>query len=1448
MNKFYKISTYFIVLFFALSSHFALKAQMTITPNMPANQMIDRLVGAGVTYFNPVLICPSGASGRFDNGILTTLAMDSGIVLTSGSAINTNLSAGFFTSISYGTTGGDADLAAAATGTIHDLCKLEFDFIPIGDTVKFNYRFGSEEYTNYTCSSFNDIFSFFISGPGYGAPTNVALIPGTNCPVSINTVNWSNANPCGSVFAPCAPPNNALYINNTFGTTVVYDGLTQTILAKAAVTPCSTYHMKFAIADVYDGVLDSGVFLEAGSFVSDAATITNIVSTNNMPAANPFAIEGCNSAVLTISRPNPKPYPQTVNLVYAGTATNGVDFPVLAPSVVIPAFAVSASLVIPPIEDFIAEGTETLKIYVYGTLCANYITDSVTIDILEYPTYAVSDNDTICAGQTATLTAIPNPANPNLTFSWTPVALVSPAIGNVVTAFPAATTTFTVTASYPGCPLRDSSVTIFVEPTPSLSLVASPILCAGDMNGSITATGNVNYFPISFFMQPGPVLQNGSPAVFGNLGAGIYTITVSSAAGCTNSSTIALTDPLPITWQSVNITNIPCGAANTGQIAAIAQGGVPTINYQLLPGGAMNNTGFFPNLGTGTYTISATDANGCSTTTIAVISQPQGPAIVSVTLTNPNCANQNGGINVVANGNNGIITYTLLPGNISNISGIFSPLTAGTYTIQVVDASNCTSTSVAGLSLPQALTVNAVAAGIPCYGGNTDITVNVNGGTPAFQYNINGGANQLSNIFNVAAVGIYTISVTDANGCTGNTTISITQPAALQISNILSTPPTCVPGNDASITISATGGPMAYNFNIGGPNQAGNLFLNIAAGTYTATVVDANGCTATSSITIVPPNAPVINNVATTDVICNGGNTGSIAISASGGIGTLTYTLQPGNLSNVSGIFSNLIAGTYTITVTDANGCTISSTTAIMQAPALNWSLTNGIDITCNGSNDGSITATAIGGTGNISYNLMPNNLNNNTGLFINLTAGSFTVTATDANGCTITTALSVVQPGALLWNNINVVNVNCNGGTNGAININASGGTGGITYNLQPNNVTNMSGNFTFLTANSYTVTASDANGCSISTVINLTQPAVLQITNLNLVLPGCVPGNDGSITVTASGGTPAYAYNIGGGNQAGNTFSNLAAGNYTVTITDANGCTSSSVTNLAPPNSPVIVNVAITDVFCNGASDGSVTTYFSGGMAPYNFTLMPGNITNGNGQFNNLQAALYTITMTDANGCTGSTALTIVEPLAITWTMNNSTDVLCFGGSDGQITVAANGGIGPIDYTLLPNNINNQSGIFTNITAGLYTVTAVDANGCSISTTIQINQPAAITWSVLSTTNVSCNGGSDGSITVGASGGNGLMTYQLLPNNISNVNGLFTNLTSGIYTIVVTDANGCSNTTVLPVVQPTVLQISNISMTPPTCVPGNDGSISITATGGTAAYSYSIGGAAQP
>ncbi|MBK6820114.1 MAG: hypothetical protein IPG85_11215 [Bacteroidetes bacterium] len=649
------------------------------------------------------------------------------------------------------------------------------------------------------------------------------------------------------------------------------------------------------------------------------------------------------------------------------------------------------------------------------------------------------------------------------------------------------------------------------------------------------------------------------------------------------------------------------------------------------------------------------------------------------------------------------------------------------------------------------------------------------------------------------------------------------------------------------MTITASGGTLAYTYNIGGANQASNVFANLGAGNYTITVTDANGCTATSTQTIAPPNSPTITAVVTTDVDCNGGNNGSITVTATGGLGALNYNLQPVNQNNATGIFTNLAAGVYTMTVADANGCTISSTATIIEPTILSWTSTATTDVNCNGGNDGTLTATATGGTGMINYNLQPTNQTNNTGLFTNLTAGTYTVTATDANGCTLTTTLVINQSPALTWTQNTATNITCNGGIDGSITTTATGGTGIINYNLQPTNQTNNTGLFTNLAANTYTILATDANGCTISTTLTITEPTLLSITNITNTNPTCVPGNDGSMTITASGGTLAYTYNIGGANQASNVFNNLGAGNYTITVTDANGCTATSTQTIAPPNSPTITAVVTTDVDCNGGNNGSITITATGGLGALNYTLQPVNQNNATGIFTNLAAGVYTMTVADANGCSISSTATIIEPTILSWTTTATTDVNCNGGNDGTLTATATGGTGIINYNLQPTNQTNNTGLFTNLTAGTYTVTATDANGCTLTTTLVINQSPALTWTQNTATNITCNGGNDGSITTTATGGTGIINYNLQPTNQTNNTGLFTNLAANTYTILATDANGCTISTTLTITEPTLLSITNITNTNPTCVPGNDGSMTITASGGTLAYTYNIGGANQ-
>lgn len=244
----------------------------------------------------------------------------------------------------------------------------------------------------------------------------------------------------------------------------------------------------------------------------------------------------------------------------------------------------------------------------------------------------------------------------------------------------------------------------------------------------------------------------------------------------------------------------------------------------------------------------------------------------------------------------------------------------------------------------------------------------------------------------------------------------------------------------------------------------------------------------------------------------------------------ITYTLNPGAVTNNNGIFNNLGQGTYTIVVSDANGCTISTIASILQPALLNITNVSITNVTCFGGNNGAAVVAVTGGNGTINYNIQPLNITNITGVFVGLTATVYTVTVTDANGCTATSSFSIGAPTQVQFTNVTNTPISCNGGNNGTIQAAANGGIGNINYNIQPLNVNNATGLFTGLSAITYTITATDINNCTATTTVTLTQPTALVIAQVTTTIPTCVPGGDATMTITANGATPTYTYNING------------------------------------------------------------------------------------------------------------------------------------------------------------------------------------------------------------------------------------------------------------------------------------------------------------------------------
>lgn len=376
--------------------------------------------------------------------------------------------------------------------------------------------------------------------------------------------------------------------------------------------------------------------------------------------------------------------------------------------------------------------------------------------------------------------------------------------------------------------------------------------------------------------------------------------------------------------------------------------------------------------------------------------------------------------------------------------------------------------------------------------------------------------------------------------------------------------------------------------------------------------------------------------------------------------------------------------------------------------------------------------------------------------------------------------------------------------------------------------------------------------NFTTINNFVAVSQPAEISASAVKNNDVSCYNGNNGKLTVTASGGTGTHTYSINGGGsyQASNIFSGLTAGTYSVIVKDANNYTKTTNSVTISQPSVLIHNHTKTNVSCNGSSDGSVTIIFSGGKAPYYVSFNGSAYVEQTSPYTiyNLPAGIYSKSVKDANGCIKSGTTTISQPSQILVSATKNNDVLCNGGSDGKLTVTASGGTGTLQYSI-NGGAYQTSNIFSGLAAGTYTVTVKDANNCSKTTnSVTINQPTAISWSC-PTVSTSCFRGNDGSVTISFNGGT--PPYLLSINNGPFVNQTspvtFNNLAAGTYTKVLKDANGCTKTGTFTVSQPAAISASAVKDNDVSFFDGKDGKLTVTASGGTGTFLYSIDGSSS-
>lgn len=1398
-----------VLLLLIATSSLRLKAQLAVSNTLTPVQLVQNiLLGSGVTATNITYNGAAVAIGQF-NGSSSNIGLSSGVIMTSGNINNAvgpnNQSASSFSN----NRAGDPDMDQVMSPShSFDAAILEFDFVPLTDTIRFRYAFGSEEYMEFVSANpggINDAFGFFISGPGItgtfsNGAKNIALIPGTALPVTMYNLNLNN--------------HGSFYIDNgnglgtgtaPNGATVQYDGFTVPLVATTHVVCGQTYHIKLAISDGGDHIYDSGVFLEAGSFSS-------VGKSSAGPDINFNLGGGCSRQLNAVSY---NVNTTVWNSVYPGatgaynsylSCTSGC----LNPTVTPPASA-------PTYVDF--------QICGVPTSCASaIICDTVRVFFTPPIIFTVTpQNPVLCVGQASTtLTANASGGVPPYTYLWNNV---NPA--QSITVGSGVYTVKLVDAS--GCQPLYATTTVTTYTVPIVSNAGlDQTVCkqspTTSLNGTVTgATGGAWSGGNGVFTP-----NNASPSgitytpTAAELATGYVDLTLTSTG---NGVCAAVSDVMRINYvnfsgtPSVTSTPVSCFGNVDGTATVNISGGIGPFTYSWNSVPAQT-TATASNLVAGTYTVTTKNTIGCTLTNTIVVTQPSAVAI-SPSITNVSCPGAtNGSISLGANGGVGPYTYLWLPGNITTTSLSNKP--AGTYTVTVTDSKLCPLTSTFTIIQPNPINVTLTPTNVTCNGGtNGSIISGVTGGTPPYVYTW--GTGQTSPNLTGLSASNYSLFIKDSKNCPGSASVIITQPSAI-LANVTSTNETCSSLDDGTAFVNVSGGTPGYSYLWQPGAKTSTSVTNLAAGiTYTLTVTDSLACPKIVTFSVTQPSVLAANFTSQTNVSCNGGNNGSVKVNPSGGTAPYTYTWTPSGAT--TNVISNLVAGTYSVTLTDAKGCSVANSVIITQPNLLTANATS-TNKTCNNLNNGKTTVVVTGGTAPYTYSWVPGGQTTSTATGLNI--GTYTVTVKDSKGCLVIASATVAEPTKLNVSFTSQQNVTC-GNNNGSVTASPTGGTPGYTYLWTPGNTTAALKNN--LAAGTYTVTVKDAHGCTATNFATITQPSTV-FTSVKTTKETCSYLNNGTATAQPSGGVPGYTYLWQPGGLTTSTITNMASGTYTLTVADSLGCTSVATAIITQP--PVLTTgfASQQNVTCFGASNASVNGKPTGGTPNYTYSWAPSGATTI-GQ-SNLPVGTYSLTITDANGCVATNSVTITQPLPLTVSTTHTNET-CDYLNNGTATAIVSGGTPAYTYSWSPSAKTTQTA--TGLTAGTYTVIVKDSKGCKDSSTAILTQPTTLTVNYSVQNNVNCNGGNTGKATAIAAGGTPGYSYSWSPGGVATA--INSTLSAGTYTVTATDASGCAGKNFVTITQPSK-GFATISKTDETCSYLNNGTASAQPSGGTPGYTY--------
>lgn len=932
-----------------------------------------------------------------------------------------------------------------------------------------------------------------------------------------------------------------------------------------------------------------------------------------------------------------------------------------------------------------------------------------------------------------------------------------------------------------------------------------------------------------------------------------YEVCGTALGSCSNSSFCDTVSVTVVPEMSVDITPAPpylCFGQPFETLTANVTGGLAPYSYLWSNG---QTTASINVTSLGTYSVTVTDATGCAsafdqTTVIEFVNPITADAGPDLTVCEAISSNIqiNGSVTGVSTGvwSGGSGTYSTDITDLT-LEYTLSPaeILAGSVTLTLTTTNNGTcpgDNDQVTITVSEMTATLASSQNVSCFGGASgSALINGTGGVAPYSYSINGAPGVSTNLFNGLTAGAYTVIVSDAVGCSAQVGFTITQPTQL---TFVSVPQhiSCFGLCDGQITVNASGGtlPYIYSGNNGTTFNASNVITNLCAGITGVVVQDAAGCLTNLNVNITQP-AQLTAAYTVTNPICEDDCNGEVSVNASGGTPTYMYSSNGGPLQPSLDL-TGLCAGNNSILVQDANGCQISAVQNLINPPGFNIDTLYTLPSFC-GFNNGSLEVEADGLNGPFTYT-MDGGPSQPTGEFTNLFSGAYSFVATDALGCQAQAFFGVndVEMDGII---IEITDVLCHGGTDGFIEVTNTSGINPITFELDNNGLPQSSGSFIDVSVGSHIVTIRDNGACNFTLPFTINEPDEIQYTVSSTEI-SCFGGNDGTITIAnVTGGVGTYEYSIdGSAYQASPTFVGLTVGLYDVYVRDTNSCVISVPIEVFEPT-PVDFDFSVIDLTCFNNNSGVIQLSGIGGNGGYTYSNNNGSTFQPGSTFFGLPAGSYDIVVRDVTGCTASAPILINEPPLLT-SLYSSVPVTCFGTCDGEISFTANGGTPVYMYSVDAGVTYSLNPDITGLCAGAYNLQVIDDNGCSITTSININTPTQVQVSGVSSP--STCGLANGEIVVSAIGGTPGYTYSI-DDIVYDVNNVFAGLIANSYTIYAMDGNNCPATTnVIVAAEPSPV-ITGTSSSNATCFDLCDGEIVISSSGGTGVVQYSIGGAYQ-